>query len=497
MNFNSLSFLVFFPIVLILYFVLPYKLRPFLLLIASYYFYMSWNPSLVFLILITTVTSYFSGIVIDKFREKKALSRFCLVFTLAISLGILFFFKYFNFAADTAVSLAGLFGADISWTAINVILPVGISFYTFQTLSYVIDVYRGTVKVEKSFWYYALFVSFFPQLVAGPIERPENLVPQLHERHKPDPEDLRAGLRLMAVGFFKKIVIADGVSAIVDSVYNSPQGANGLMVLIATMLFSVQIYGDFSGYTDIAIGCSRMMGIRLMKNFDRPYTAQTVKEFWARWHISLSSWFKDYLYIPLGGNRKGTARKLLNVFIVFLVSGIWHGAAMTFVIWGVLHGLYRVLEELLIPIFKKLSVRLGINTDTPGLVLFRRIRTYLLVTFAWIFFRANSTSDLWLIVKKLFTDWSFNSLFFSESFDALGITWLTVVRIVLSVVLLVYIHNVLPDNRYPVPAANKAEVKRSSMSSKLALVFVVLAVMLAWIMLLANDQISSFIYFQF
>lgn len=497
MNFNSLSFLIFFPVVLILYYLLPCKLRPALLLVASYYFYMSWNPSLVFLILITTVISYLAGILIDRHREKKAFSRFCMIFAIAVSLGILFFFKYFNFTADTVVGIAGIFGAELSWTAINVILPVGISFYTFQTLSYVIDIYKGAVKVEKNFWYYALFVSFFPQLVAGPIERPDNLIPQLRARHKLDSENIRAGLRLMAVGFFKKIVVADGVSAIVDSVYNSPESANGLTVLVATLLFSVQIYGDFSGYTDIAIGCARMMGIRLMKNFDRPYTAQTVKEFWSRWHISLSTWFRDYLYIPLGGNRKGSARKLLNVFIVFLVSGIWHGAAITFVIWGALHGIYRVLEELLIPIAKKVSSRLGVATEGAGFVFFRRIRTYILVTFAWIFFRANSTGDLALLIRSLFTDWSFNTDFFATSLGDLGITSMVALRIILSVVLLVFIHNIIPDNRYPVPEGEGAAPRRSSMSSKLSMVFAVLAVMLCWLMLLANDQTSSFIYFQF
>lgn len=499
MNFNSLSFLIFFPVVLVLYYVLPYKLRPALLLVSSYYFYMSWNPELVVLILGTTATSYAAGLLIDKYREKKIFSKFCLVFAISISLAVLFFFKYFNFTAETILSVASLFGAKVSWTAINVMLPVGISFYTFQTLSYVIDVYRGTTKSEKNFGYYALFVSFFPQLVAGPIERPENLLPQLRQRHKLDSENIRAGLRLMAVGFFKKIIIADGVSAIVDSVYHSPQSANGFSVLIATLLFSVQIYGDFSGYTDIAIGCARMMGIRLMKNFDRPYLSQSVKEFWSRWHISLSSWLKDYIYIPLGGNRKGNVRKLVNVFIVFLVSGVWHGAAITFILWGALHGLYRVVEDLLIPRFHKMYVKFGIDENTPGLVLFRRIRTYLLVTFAWMFFRANSLSDLALLVKKLFTDWTFGVSFVSDTFAVLGMDVVTLSRIVLSVVILVYIHNLLPDNRYPAfeGSPDGSQVKRSSMSSKLTFVFLVLAVALAWLMLLSNNQTSSFIYFQF
>ena len=495
MNFNSFAFLVFFPIVFLLFYILPHKLRPVMLLVASYYFYMSWNPELVFLILGTTVISYFAGIIIDKNRDNKALSKTCLVIAVGSSLAVLFFFKYFNFVADSAVSVLNIFGANATWTTINVILPVGISFYTFQTLSYVIDIYRDSCKVERNFGYYALFVSFFPQLVAGPIERPENLIPQLRSKHKLDAENIRAGLRLMAIGFFKKMVVADGVSAIVDAVYNAPGQANGLSVLIATVLFSVQIYGDFSGYTDIAIGCARMLDIRLMKNFNRPYVAQSIKEFWGRWHISLSTWFRDYLYIPLGGNRRGNARKLLNVFIVFLVSGIWHGAAITFVLWGVLHGIYRVTEDALTPRLRSYYKKRNKDPNSESLVLFRRIRTYVLVTFAWIFFRANSTQDLWSIIGKLFTDWSFNAEFFADTFNAIGLDWLALLRIILGVITLVYIHRIMPDNSYP--PIDLPRVKRSGVASKLALVFLVIAIALTWMMLLANNQASSFIYFQF
>ncbi len=498
MNFNSLDFLIFFPIVLILYYILPYKLRPAMLLVASYYFYMSWNPSLVFLILGTTVISYFAGILVDRYREKKAFCKLCVAVACVASLSVLFFFKYFNFTMDTVGNVASLFGAKLSFTTLNVLLPVGISFYTFQTLSYVIDIYRNSCPVEKNFGYYALFVSFFSQLVAGPIERPDNLLPQLRARHKLDPENIRAGLRLMAVGFFKKIVIADGVSGIVNKVYNAPEGANGLSMVIATVLFAVQIYGDFSGYTDIAIGAGRMMGIRHIKNFDRPYTAKTIKEFWSRWHISLSTWFRDYLYIPLGGNRRGNVRKLINLFIVFLVSGIWHGAAMTFVIWGVLHGIYRVVEELLIPKAKKLYAKLKINTSSYGFVLFCRLRTFALVCFAWIFFRANSTGDLWLLLKKLFSEWSFSLTYAKDTFAYLGIDSLVLLRILISVIVLVFIHNIMPDNSYPIPEREEGvQIKRSSIASKLAMVLTVLAIALAWLMLLSNNEVSSFIYFQF
>lgn len=288
MVFNSLEFLIFYPAVLILYFLVPTKFRWILLLAASYYFYLSWNVELVFLIVFTTVISYCAALAIEK-SPKKSLRKLCLAATLVCSLGVLLFYKYFDFLAGSVISAATLFGAKLEPFSLGLILPVGISFYTFQTLSYVIDVYRGNITAERHFGYYALYVSFFPQLVAGPIERPENLIPQLREDHRFNRDDTREGIRMMLIGFFKKIAVADLCAAYVVPVYSDPSAANGPAVLLATVLFAFQIYGDFAGYTDIAIGCARVMGIRLMKNFDRPYTAESIKEFWARWHISLSS----------------------------------------------------------------------------------------------------------------------------------------------------------------------------------------------------------------
>ncbi|MBR7082851.1 MAG: MBOAT family protein, partial [Clostridia bacterium] len=294
MTFNSGEFLIFFPITLLLYFLLPKKWSRVSLLMMSLVFYLAWNVKLVFLILFTTAVSYFSAIIMEK-TEKKSVKKLCLVVTLLSCLGVLFFFKYYNFAANSVGWALGAMTGNTYDFTLDLVLPVGISFYTFQTLSYVIDVYRGSEPVERDFVLFSLYVTFFPQLVAGPIERPGNLIPQLREKHPLTAENARVGLQKMAVGFFKKIVVADLLANYVNSVYNSASDATGWGVAIASLMFTVQIYCDFSGYTDIAIGCARIMGIKLMKNFDRPFKAQSIKEFWARWHISLSTWFRDYI----------------------------------------------------------------------------------------------------------------------------------------------------------------------------------------------------------
>ena len=404
MTFNSLDFLIFYPIVLLLHFLLPHKYRWMMLLAASLLFYMWWSAPLFFLILFTTVVSWICSLVIEKTDDPKK-KKLCLTLTLITSLGVLFFFKYYNFLAGTAMSIGALFGAEFDAT-LQLILPVGISFYTFQTLSYAIDVYRGDIKTEHHFGYYFLFVTFFPQLVAGPIERPDNLLPQLYKERKWNWDDAVAGGKRMLAGFFKKIVVADLLATYVNAVYNSPETSTGLGIVVASAMFAVQIYCDFSGYTDIAIGCARMMGIHLMQNFNRPYSAKTIKEFWARWHISLSTWFRDYLYIPLGGNRCAPARRWLNVMIVFLVSGLWHGAAWTFVLWGFLHGAYQLIGGLTLKKRQELCEKWHINRESSGFRFYQQALTCVLVTFAWIFFRANSTGDLLTLLSHLFTSWS-------------------------------------------------------------------------------------------
>ena len=497
MVFNSIEFLIFFPIVLLLYFVLPQKLRWVMLLLASYYFYISWNVSLIWLILFTTAVSYVSSILIGRLKkkypngEKRGQERFWLVLTLVVSLGVLFFFKYFNFLSDSVNGIANLFRSEAQDPLIlNLILPVGISFYTFQTLSYVIDVYRGSVEVEKHFGYYALYVSFFPQLVAGPIERPENLIPQLHEKHKFSWDNAIPGLRKMLIGFFKKMVVADLLATYVNAVYNDPASATGFGVLLATVLFAFQIYCDFAGYTDIAIGCSEIMGIKLMQNFNRPYISESIQEFWRRWHISLSSWFKDYIYFPLGGSRCKKWRHMLNICIVFFVSGLWHGAAWTFVIWGAMHGVYQVIGHFT----KKPRERFwrAIHVDPAGkfVRMLKRIGTFFLVAFSWIFFRANNFEELGVLLSKLFTDWSFSLEYFKGTLDHMELTALGIVISVLS--LLVMRRMDIDGLDAPV---SKSGVKRAQLGVRY--VYIVWIVLLAWMILALGDGASAFIYFQF
>ena len=486
MVFNSVGFLIYYPIVLLLYFVLPKRLSWVMLLLASYYFYISWNVELIYLIVFTTLISWISAMLIER-TNKKGVKKLFLVLTLLTSLGVLFFYKYFNFLSDSVTEALKAFGIGADPFHLDLILPVGISFYTFQTLSYVIDVYRGDVKTERNFFFYALYVSFFPQLVAGPIERPNNLIPQLHERHRPNWKNTRSGLRKMLIGFFKKVVVADLLAVYVNAVYNDAAGTTGLGVLIATVLFAFQIYCDFAGYTDIAIGCAEIMGIKLMQNFDRPYTAQSIKEFWRRWHISLSTWFKDYIYFPLGGSRCAKWKNMRNVMIVFLVSGLWHGAAWTFVIWGALHGLYQVIGALLKPLRDKALAALHVASDAKILCFLRKMTTFALVCFAWIFFRANSMSDALLLVKKLFTDWSLSDVYFRTTLDHMGLTLIAALTSLLSVCVM----NRMDSNQLRLACKGDGAVPVFRYA------YVVWTIALAWLLLLAGDGASSFIYFQF
>lgn len=401
MLFNSIEFLIFFPIVLLLYYTVAPKHRWILLLIASYYFYMRWNPAYVLLILLATAINFFAALQIDNHRENKAKSRFYLAIGMITSLGILFVFKYANFVGSMINDLFGLLSVDRHISPMDILLPVGISFYTFQAMSYTIDVYQGTTKAEKSFGYFALFVSFFPQLVAGPIEKSENLLPQLHQEHPFTYENATYGLKLMAVGFFKKVVVADNLAAFVNKVYNAPESYAGGIWVLATFFFAFQIYCDFSGYSDIARGCAKMMGIDLMRNFRSPYLAGSIKDFWRRWHISLSSWFRDYVYIPLGGSRRILPVVCMNIMITFTLSGIWHGANYTFIAWGALHGIYLVIQNIWShyhkpsPAFRKGPAR-ALKVFLSSLI------TFCLVCIAWIFFRANSMADALYVLKSMF-----------------------------------------------------------------------------------------------
>lgn len=401
MLFNSLEFIVFFPIVLGIYFLISHRYRWILLLLASYYFYMSWNYKYIILIIASTVIDYFAGIHMAR-TGRKHKKKLLLLLSLCANLGMLFFFKYYNFFTVNANYIFEQFNIFYHFPSLHFLLPVGISFYTFQTLSYTIDVYRGNKTPERHFGKFALYVSFFPQLVAGPIERSERLLPQFHKEISFNYHRVRDGLILMIWGMFKKVVIADRLAEYVNLVYNQQQDFEGIQNLIATIFFTFQIYCDFSGYSDIAIGAALVMGYRLMTNFRRPYLATSIREFWQRWHISLSTWFRDYLYIPLGGNRVVKWRWYFNLFITFLISGLWHGAAWTFVIWGALHGLYLIfgifsknLEKRYFPSFADKNKNL--------VYFYNVIVTFVLVVFAWIFFRANNINDAFEIIGSMFT----------------------------------------------------------------------------------------------
>ena len=486
MTFNSWEFLLFYPIVALLYFLMPRKMKWPILLLASYYFYACYQAELTFLILGTTLVSWIASNIIYK-TESKRTKRLWLTVTLVVCFGVLFFYKYFNFLSGSVSGIINMLGGEVGTFEMNLLLPVGISFYTFQTLSYVIDVYRGDVEPERNFFFYALFVSFFPQLVAGPIERPGNLVPQLREVHPFTKENGIRGGKYMLLGFFKKICVADLISVYVNSVYNDVESASALGIIIATALFAVQIYCDFSGYTDIAIGCARVMGIRLMKNFNYPYTATTIKEFWARWHISLSTWFKDYLYIPLGGNRCSKPRAMLNIFIVFLVSGLWHGANWTFVIWGVIHALYQIIGTLTLSHRNSLLSHIGIAPTSRVIIYLRRAVTFVLVCFAWIFFRANTVGEAGIILNKLFSSgWSISA---SDTLSLMGLDAVAIAMTVLSILTLIMLDRMITyeDER----DSSDVLVKHSSF------VYLVWIVIFAWALLLSKDMMSTFIYFQF
>ena len=486
MTFNSWEFLLFYPIVALLYFVLPKRAKWPMLLVASYFFYACYQAELIFLIVATTFISWISSRIIWQ-SKSPAVRKLLLALTLVVCFGVLFFYKYFNFLSGSVSGIIELFGGTPSRVELDLILPVGISFFTFQTLSYVIDVYRGDVEPEQNFFFYALFVSYFPQLVAGPIERPGNLIPQLKESHGWSDADAVKGAKHMIVGFFKKICVADMISVYVNSVYNEPEEASALGIIIATALFAVQIYCDFSGYTDIAIGCARIMGIRLMQNFDHPYMATSIKEFWARWHISLSTWFKDYLYIPLGGNRCKKPRALFNVFVVFLVSGLWHGANWTFVVWGAIHGIYQIVGTLTKDARRGMLEKLGTSEDNPTVKWWRRVSVFALVCFAWLFFRANSMADAAVLLDKLFVSgWSVG---IPETLSNMGLDTVSVLMTVISILTLIMIDKMTVYG-------DEADLSGALVTGG-SFVYYVWIVLFCWAQLLSKDMTSTFIYFQF
>ena len=402
MLFNSIAFLVFFPIVAIIYFMIPTtKYRNLFLLAASYYFYMNWKPVYALLLLTSTVVTFLAGLCISKYPSKK---KWFLISSLVINLSILFFFKYFNWAAENVTTIMGWLGIAIHIPEFKVLLPVGISFYIFQALGYSIDVYRGDVKVERNFFRYALFVSFFPQLVAGPVERSTNLLQQFYEKKKFLAENAISGVNLMLWGYFLKLVVADRLSLYVDAVYNNIGNHNGSTIALASVLFCFQLYGDFAGYSYIAIGCSKVMGFKLMDNFRRPYFFSTsIQEYWKRNHISLTSWFMDYIYYPLVGNSMKLWWWCCAIFLTFFISGFWHGAAWTYVICFSIHGFYLVICSLKEKRQRKFEKKYQLKKKEWWLWL-NRFLTFGLVAFSLIFFRANSTSDAFRAIGQIFTN---------------------------------------------------------------------------------------------
>lgn len=397
MLFNSLEFALFFPVVTILFFLLPHRFRWMLLLAASCFFYMFFKPVYIFILVFTIVVDYFAGIWIAREPDKKK-KKLLLLCSIVSNVGVLAVFKYYNFIAVNFNEALAEIHRSGSIPLLHLLLPIGLSFHTFQAMSYTIEIYRGKQQPERHFGIYALYVMFYPQLVAGPIERPQNILHQFREVKRFDYENMKSGLIQITWGLTKKVVIADRLALFVNQVYGDPFSYTGLPLILATVFFAFQIYCDFSGYSDIAIGTARCMGYRLMVNFDRPYRATSIGEFWQRWHISLSTWFRDYVYIPLGGNRVPAVRWALNVLIVFVLSGAWHGANWTFVVWGALHGLYLVGERLLLRRGKTTSVSLR----RPARWL-RRSVVFILVTFAWIFFRAQNLTHARYIAGHLFT----------------------------------------------------------------------------------------------
>ncbi len=443
MLFNSINFIIFFPIVVCAYWILPDKIKQYWLLAASYFFYMCWNPKYILLLMASTVITFFSGIVMEHVKksdmteaDKARAKRLTLVVSLLLNLGLLFYFKYINFALSSLESLLGALGITVSVPAFDIVLPVGISFYIFQALGYSIDVYRDEIYAEKNIFRYALFVSFFPQLVAGPIERSKNLLKQLATPGHFSYADVRAGLITMLWGYFIKMVIADRVGLLVDTIYEAPADYSGMQLVLAVIGFSIQIYCDFMGYSIIAKGSAKVLGYDLMSNFEMPYLATSIRDFWRRWHISLSTWFRDYLYIPLGGNRKGLARKWFNLMITFLVSGLWHGANVTYILWGGLHGVFQIIEDAFRHVFGSIADK--ITNKALGFIwkIVNILKTMILSSLAWVIFRASDMSQVLDIFNGLNGMDNWHQVLFEGGIYSLGIDRIGLIIIVISLLIL-------------------------------------------------------------
>lgn len=476
--FNSFAFLIFFPIIILFYFILPHKVRWFLLLVASIYFYMSFIPIYILILGFTIVIDYFAGIIIEKSKGKKR--RIFLIISLLANIGVLAVFKYYNFINENLTFLLNPLGIHNNLPYLSILLPIGLSFHTFQAMSYTIEVYRSNQKAERHFGIYALYVLFFPQLVAGPIERPQNLLPQFKKKQFFNRALLHSGLALMLWGFFKKVVIADRLAILVDTVYGNVDNYTGFPLVLATVFFAFQIYCDFSGYTDIAIGAAQVMGIKLMDNFKRPYFSRSIGEFWKRWHISLSTWFRDYLYIPLGGNRVSVPRWYFNLFFVFLISGLWHGANWTFVIWGALHGIYLIIGLVTSPYRDKIKNKIRMPNRLN--ILIQVVLTFIFTSIAWIFFRADNVSDAWYIITNLFTNFSFKL-----SGTNLGLDTADIIIAFASILLMEFVHIIQEHKGMRHFLSDKPKWLR----------WAIYVTLILFILLFGVFKNKEFIYFQF
>jgi D-alanyl-lipoteichoic acid acyltransferase DltB (MBOAT superfamily) len=428
MLFNSFAYFVFLPLVILVYFLLPQQWRIAMLLAASCYFYIVFSPVYVLILGFTIVIDYYAGIYLEKFHGDRR--RYFLVLSIIANVSVLAVFKYYNFINGNISVFLASFGIANPVPDLGILLPIGLSFHTFQAMSYTIEVYRGHQKAEHNFLTYALYVMFFPQLVAGPIERPQNMLHQFYEKHHFSIDRLVTGGKFIIWGLFKKVVIADRLAAYTDIVYGNPEQFGGSTLLLATFFFSFQIYCDFSGYSDIAIGSAHILGFRLMQNFNLPYLSRSISEFWKRWHISLSTWFSDYVYKPMGGSRVPRYRWILNIFTVFLVSGLWHGANWTYVVWGGLHGVYYLFEYAATAIGKKTGLDKRFEASSVWHAA-QRLYVFTIVLFAWVFFRADNLNDAVYIVSHMVTDLSSPLYTGSSTFDtAMGMALILLLFVV-------------------------------------------------------------------
>jgi len=502
MIFNSFHFLIFFPIVVLCFYLIPARLKIVWLLVCSYYFYMNWNAKYALLLAAITLITYLCSILMERYQEKPILKKIWFFSGIGLTLLTLFYFKYFEFALDILVRGLAKFNVSLALPKWDILLPVGISFYTFQALSYIIDVYRGNTKAEKNPLRYAAFISFFPLLLSGPIERSNHLLAQLQAMSQKNTdgsypkfpfnyEKAREGLLYMMLGYLEKMVLAERACVLVDHVYNSYRDFDGISLLVATLCFTLQIYCDFAGYSHIALGAAKVLGFDLINNFQQPYLATSIKDFWRRWHISLSGWFRDYVYIPLGGNRNGTLTKYRNLLITFLVSGLWHGASLHYIAWGGIHGLYQIIGDLFSGARTGLKDLLHLSRHPRINHFLQKCSTFILVSIAWIFFRATGVKDSFYILFHMLTDWDVT--FFTENrIFSLGLTQTNLMILLIGTILLFLLDAIHEKG---------ISISKALLTLPLVLRFCVYFILTGILLLQALSAFgapaSTFIYFQF